>query len=210
MKVSKWGQSFISGWTNHLNWTLFSSFRGGENLVPHIHGLQLLLTHTFTFTFMHLADAFILTYIAFKLQFYILAALAFPGNRTHDLGVASTMLYYLSYRKALHTPVNPVKKRFTHTCKSWRAVTLSVESSRREQNHERMGLRSWATTNEMLRCSIKRVKPRTPRSQPAERKPYTVKTASRNCNTNAQGKMMKHANIRWVHLFWIKFTWGKK
>ncbi len=43
------------------------------------------------------------TYIAFKLQFffYILSALAFPGNRTHDLGVASAMLYHLSYRKAL-------------------------------------------------------------------------------------------------------------
>ncbi len=40
------------------------------------------------------------TYIAFKLQFYILSALAFPGNRTHDLGIASAMLYHLSYRKA--------------------------------------------------------------------------------------------------------------
>ncbi len=40
------------------------------------------------------------TYIAFKLQFFILSALAFPGNRTHDLGVASAMLYHLSYRKA--------------------------------------------------------------------------------------------------------------
>ncbi len=38
------------------------------------------------------------TYIAFKLQFYILSALAFPGNRTHDLDVASAMLYHLSYR----------------------------------------------------------------------------------------------------------------
>ncbi len=37
----------------------------------------------------------------FKLQFYILSALAFPGNRTHDLGVASAMLYHLSYRKAI-------------------------------------------------------------------------------------------------------------
>ncbi len=26
--------------------------------------------------------------------------LLFPGNRTHDLGVASAMLYHLSYRKA--------------------------------------------------------------------------------------------------------------
>ncbi len=32
--------------------------------------------------------------------FYILSALAFPGNRTHDLAVASAMLYHLSYRKA--------------------------------------------------------------------------------------------------------------
>ncbi len=34
-------------------------------------------------------------------SFYILSALAFPGNRTHDFGVASTMLYQLSYRKAV-------------------------------------------------------------------------------------------------------------
>ncbi len=33
-------------------------------------------------------------------SFYILSALAFPGNRTHDLGVANAMLYQLSYRKA--------------------------------------------------------------------------------------------------------------
>ncbi len=34
-------------------------------------------------------------------SFYIWSALAFPGNRTHDLGVANAMLYQLSYRKAL-------------------------------------------------------------------------------------------------------------
>ncbi len=34
-------------------------------------------------------------------SFYILSALAFPGNRTHDLGVASAMLYQLSYSKAI-------------------------------------------------------------------------------------------------------------
>ncbi len=51
---------------------------------------------------MHLADAFIQSvYIAFKLQFYILSALAFPGNQTHDLGVASAMLYHLSYRNTI-------------------------------------------------------------------------------------------------------------
>ncbi len=35
-------------------------------------------------------------------SFYILSALAFPGNRTHDLGVASAMLYQLSYKHFLH------------------------------------------------------------------------------------------------------------
>jgi len=36
-------------------------------------------------------------YIALKL--HILSLLAFPGNQTHDLGDASTILYCLSYRK---------------------------------------------------------------------------------------------------------------
>ncbi len=35
-------------------------------------------------------------------SFYILSTLAFPGNQTHDLGVASAMLYQLSYRKAVY------------------------------------------------------------------------------------------------------------
>ncbi len=51
---------------------------------------------------MHLADAFIqsdLHCIQVTVSKF-LSALAFPGNRTHDLGFASTMLYYLSYRKA--------------------------------------------------------------------------------------------------------------
>ncbi len=38
--------------------------------------------------------------LTFHSSFYILSALAFPGNRTHDLGIASAMLYQLSYRKA--------------------------------------------------------------------------------------------------------------
>ncbi len=52
---------------------------------------------------MHLADAFIQNnlHCIQVTVFYILSALAFPGNRTHDLGVASAMLYPLSYRKAL-------------------------------------------------------------------------------------------------------------
>ncbi len=63
---------------------------------------------------MHLADAFIqATYNAFKLQFYIWSALVFPGNRTHDLGVASAMLYHLSYRKACK-PVIKVEPLLSH------------------------------------------------------------------------------------------------
>ncbi len=45
-------------------------------------------------------------------SFYILSALAFPGNRTHDLGVVSTMLYHLSYRKATdgeEREIEPIK-----------------------------------------------------------------------------------------------------
>ncbi len=51
---------------------------------------------------MHLADAFIqsdLHCIQVTVSTF-LSALAFPGKRTHDLGVASAMLYQLSYRKA--------------------------------------------------------------------------------------------------------------
>ncbi len=56
----------------------------------------------FTFTLMHLADTFIQSdlHCIQVTVFYIWSALAFPGNRTHDLGVASAMLYHLSYRKA--------------------------------------------------------------------------------------------------------------
>ncbi len=54
------------------------------------------------FTFMHLAVAFIQSDLhCIQVSFYILSALAFPGNRTHDLSVASAMLYQLSYRKAV-------------------------------------------------------------------------------------------------------------
>ncbi len=57
------------------------------------------------FKALHLPDAFIQSDLhciqVTVFFFYILSAFAFPGNRTHDLGVASAMLYQLSYRKAL-------------------------------------------------------------------------------------------------------------
>ncbi len=59
---------------------------------------------TFTFAFMHLSDAFIQSDLhciqVTGFFFFSLSALAFPGNRTHDLGVASAILYHLSYRNA--------------------------------------------------------------------------------------------------------------
>ncbi len=55
---------------------------------------------TFTFTFSRRFYPKRLT-LHSSYSFYILSALAFPGNRTHDLGVASAMLYHLSYRKAV-------------------------------------------------------------------------------------------------------------
>ncbi len=48
-------------------------------------------------------------------SFYILSSLAFPGNRTHDLGVANAMLYQLSYRKARYNQdmKNTISERTT-------------------------------------------------------------------------------------------------
>ncbi len=50
---------------------------------------------------MHLADAFIQSDLhCIQVTVLHFISSAFPGNRTHDLGVASAMLYHLSYRKA--------------------------------------------------------------------------------------------------------------
>jgi len=47
--------------------------------------------HILTFTFMHLADAFIQSdlHCISRCTFTFLSVLAFPGNQTHDIGVAS-------------------------------------------------------------------------------------------------------------------------
>ncbi len=71
--------------------------------------------YTFTFTFMHLADAFIqrdLHCIQVTVSTFFLSDLAFPGNRTHDLGVANAMLYQLSYR--IYSTVNHKSKHCVH------------------------------------------------------------------------------------------------
>ncbi len=53
-----------------------------------------LLQRISTFTFMHLADAFIqTTYGAFRLYIF-LSVCVFPGNRTHNLCAANAMLYH--------------------------------------------------------------------------------------------------------------------
>ncbi len=63
------------------------------------HCFIYLLSLFFIFIHLHLSDAFIQSDLH-CIQVTVLPALAFPGNRTHDLGVASAMLYHLSYRKA--------------------------------------------------------------------------------------------------------------
>ncbi len=61
---------------------------------------------------MHLADAFIQSdlHCIQATVYTFLSALAFPGNRTHDLGVARAMLYYLSYRNII------IKYRISFHC----------------------------------------------------------------------------------------------
>ncbi len=84
--------------------TLFLSFRLKdsvdclhETLSNPIWCLHLHLQFTFTFSRRFYPKRLTLH------SSYSLSALAFPGNRTHDLGVASAMLYHLSYRKATGT-----------------------------------------------------------------------------------------------------------
>ncbi len=66
--------------------------------------------HLYTFTFMHLADTFIQSNLhciqVTVFFFYIWSALAFPGNRTHDLGVASAMLLPFELQESTHTHIH--------------------------------------------------------------------------------------------------------
>ncbi len=48
----------------------------------------------FTFTFMHLADAFIQNDLQCIQVIHLLSVHVFPGNRTHNLCAANTMLYH--------------------------------------------------------------------------------------------------------------------
>ncbi len=59
--------------------------------------IQHFLSNDFTFT--HLVNAFIQRQLITAFKVYILSV-QFPGNQTHDLAIAGTMLYCLSYRNA--------------------------------------------------------------------------------------------------------------
>ncbi len=48
--------------------------------------------YIFTFTFMHLADAFIQSDLQCIQVIHVLSACVFPGNRTHNLCAANAML----------------------------------------------------------------------------------------------------------------------
>ncbi len=65
--------------------------------------------YTWHIVHLHLCRRFYLMHSSYSFTFW--SALAFPGNRTHDLGVASAMLYYLSYRKALKVQYWKVQAR---------------------------------------------------------------------------------------------------
>ncbi len=72
------------------------------DLKPKTPKNSVILRVSYIYAFMHLADAFIqsdLQCIQVTVSTF-LSGLAFPGNRTHDLGVANAMLHQLSYRKA--------------------------------------------------------------------------------------------------------------
>ncbi len=52
------------------------------------------ISDNYTFTFMHLADAFIQNDLQSIQDIYLLVVHVFPGNWTHDLCAANTMLYH--------------------------------------------------------------------------------------------------------------------
>ncbi len=80
---------------------------------PKIFNLNVVNTFTFTFYIYAFSRRFYPKRLTLhsSYSFYILSALAFPGNRTHDLGVANAMLYQLSYRKA----VMDINAEFLHS-----------------------------------------------------------------------------------------------
>ncbi len=82
-----------------ISWHEISQDPICDNILPK-HFAVFTFTFTFTFTFSRRFYPKRLT-LHSSYSFYILSALAFPGNRTHDLGVANAMLYQLSYRKAV-------------------------------------------------------------------------------------------------------------
>ncbi len=47
-----------------------------------------------TFTFMHLADAFIQSDLQYIQVIHMLSVCVFPGSRTHNLCAANAMLYH--------------------------------------------------------------------------------------------------------------------
>ncbi len=69
-------------------------------------------------------------------RLYILSALAFPGNRTHDLGAANAMLYQLSYRKALGRGTNgrPPLTPILGILNTW-SCSLAFQTPRRSSRH---------------------------------------------------------------------------
>ncbi len=127
------------------------------------------------------------TYIAFKLQFYILSALAFPGNRTHDLGVASAMLYYLSYSKACS--LNVLLLKAGPSLVGWKVVTI-------------IGAQGWAGApgdlNRLAKAKKKTI--RTVAARRHESLSFTVFLSLANLNIQ---KSLKHSKTSTEKLNWV-------
>ncbi len=76
------------GWMSSEGWAGTGADTGGLRSFS-CEGTQ----SKFTFTFMHLADAFIQSDLQYIQVIHFFCQYVFPGNRTHNLCAANTMLY---------------------------------------------------------------------------------------------------------------------
>ncbi len=91
MKIT--GLSHLFKWENLHNWWLTKYF-----FCPTVN----------TFTFMHLADAFIQSDLV--MLYIFLSVHVYPGNRTHNLCAANAMLFLVSL--TAQTEVSLLNQRF--------------------------------------------------------------------------------------------------
>ncbi len=74
------------------------------------------LYSAFTFTFMHLADAFIQSDLQWTHSINFLSVCVFPGNRTHNLCAANEMLYHWATGTLVLLYTQSALQSFHHQC----------------------------------------------------------------------------------------------